>query len=169
MSDEISTVRVESGVDRLPGEGEAAVMTTVHTLWPTSFEEALPRFVEYFRRNPSWGALHFVLYDGAVEDSDLLWHRDDWCKNDQEARELCRLLLAMTVDERQAVITATTGSEQLHREAHEDCDLAGEAWKAVGAVAEKVAKLPLERRAAVADVAVAMIRQSFGVDEEGVV
>ncbi|MHC4717296.1 MAG: hypothetical protein ACYS5V_10020 [Planctomycetota bacterium] len=75
--------------------------------------EVLDRFVDYFRRNPTWGDLHIVLDDGNVRDSDVQWCVDHG--RTEEGRELARVLLRMSRTQRLKLPNRVDEVDRAHR------------------------------------------------------
>src|ERR1700756_2975693 len=64
----------------------------------------LPRFREYHANHPTWGALHVVLHDLNVADSDVrLCIQTARSNGDEEGEALARVLMSMSCDQRRKI------------------------------------------------------------------
>lgn len=63
--------------------------------------EVVGRFAEYLSSNPSWGALHLVLEDQNVTDSNVSFCKDRAIETgDREGLELAEILMRMSRTQR---------------------------------------------------------------------
>ena len=67
----------------------------------TRIEDAIRRIKPYYATNTAGGVLHIALDDGNMEADNVMWCLHEARKEgDDDAVELCHMLLDMSLDER---------------------------------------------------------------------